>query len=68
MSSTSSNAGQTAALIGLLQMGFGAVGNSLANAALDVWPRLGMQAVMAGFTLAVALFVWRLRSPSRPSR
>ncbi len=60
MSSRASNAGQTAALIGLLQMGFGAVGNSLANAALDAWPTLGMQAVMAGFTLAVALFVWRL--------
>ena len=68
MSSTSSNAGQTAALIGLLQMGFGAVGNSLANAALNVWPRLGMQAVMAGFTLAVALVLSRLLAQSRPSR
>jgi DHA1 family bicyclomycin/chloramphenicol resistance-like MFS transporter len=61
MSSRASNAGQTAAMIGLLQMGFGAAGNSLANAALDSSPRVGMQAVMAGFTLAVALFVWRLR-------
>lgn len=68
MSSTSSNAGQTAALIGLLQMGCGAVGNSLANAALDVSPRLGMQAVMAGFTLGVAVVVWRLLAQSRPSR
>lgn len=60
MSSRVSNAGQAAAMIGLLQMRFGAVGNSLANAALDAWPRVSMQAVMAGFTLAVALFVWRL--------
>ena len=68
MSSTASNAGQTAALIGLLQMGCGAVGNSLANAALDVWPQLGMQAVMAGFTLGVALVVWRLLAQSQPGR
>lgn len=67
MSSTVSNAGQTAALIGLLQMGFGAAGNSLANAALDAWPWVGMQMVMAGFTLAVALFVWQLPSPRRPA-
>lgn len=60
MSSTVSNAGQTAALIGLLQMGFGAAGNVLAHAALDALPTVGMQAVMAGFTLAVALLVWRL--------
>jgi MFS transporter, DHA1 family, multidrug resistance protein len=68
MSSRALNAGQTAALIGLLQMGFAAVGNSLANAALDVWPHIGMQMVMAGFTLAVAMLVWRLRARVQPSR
>jgi MFS transporter, DHA1 family, multidrug resistance protein len=62
MSSRAFNAGQTAALIGLLQMGFGAAANSLANAALDVWPGVGMQGVMAGFTLTAALTVWRLRA------
>lgn len=68
MSSTSSNSGQTAALIGLLQMGCGAVSNSLANVAMDVWPRLGMQVVMAGLTLAVALVVWRLLAQSRSNK
>ena len=68
MSSRHANAGQTAAMIGLLQMGFGAAANSLANAALNFWPRVGMQAVMAGFTLAVALVVWRPRARRKPGK
>jgi hypothetical protein len=61
MTARSSNAGQTAATLGLLQMGLGAAGNVMVNLALDASPRLGMQTVMAGFTLSAALMVWRLR-------
>ena len=61
MSSRSLNAGQTAAMLGLIQMGVAAAGNSLANLALDTAPQLGMQAVMAGFTVIAALVVWRIR-------
>jgi MFS transporter, DHA1 family, multidrug resistance protein len=61
MTARISNAGQTAATLGLLQMGLAAAGNILANLALDASPRLGMQIVMAGFTLLAALMVWRLR-------
>jgi MFS transporter, DHA1 family, multidrug resistance protein len=58
MSTQNSHAGQTAALIGFVQMLFGSAGALLGSALMDQWPHLGMQLSMFAFSLANLFWIF----------
>jgi hypothetical protein len=63
MSMRPSNAGQTAAMLGFMQMMCGTAGTVLANAGVDLAATVGMQLVMTAFTVLVLI---ALRVKTRP--